>query len=150
MILLYALFPALVIIHWVGQLSILGRKLQPIKRKKKKKNTKENVECSFLFESKTQPLYCTYTEINNNHMNMKYLVIFSYIKRLPCTLSTENNSSPSKVIFLFQFRYYFTCRVFSIENFCRFVIHLSGYFSHYHFSLHLKFCICIQRIIKTF
>ena len=99
------------------------------------------MECSFLFESKTQPLYCTYTEINNNHMNMKYLVIFSYIKRLPCTLSTENNSSPSKVIFLFQFRYYFTCRVFSIENFCRFVIHLSGYFSHYHFSLHLKFCI---------
>lgn len=42
----------------------------------KKKTTKETVECSFLFESKKQPLYCTYTEINNNHMNMKYLVIF--------------------------------------------------------------------------
>lgn len=51
LILLYALFPALVIIHWGGQLSILGRKLQPIK-----KNTKESVECSFLFESKKQPL----------------------------------------------------------------------------------------------
>ena len=38
---------------------------------------------------------------------MKYLVIYSYIKRLPFTLSTENNSSPSKVIFLFHFRYYF-------------------------------------------
>ena len=104
MILLYALFPALVIIHRGGQLSTLGRKLQPIEEKKK--NTKETVECSFLFESKKQPLYCTYTEINN-HMNMKYLVIYSYIKRLPFTLSTENNSSPSKVIFLFQFRYYF-------------------------------------------
>ena len=31
----------------------------------KKKTTKEIVECSFLFESKKQPLYCTYTETND-------------------------------------------------------------------------------------
>lgn len=110
LILLYALFPAsLVIIHWGGQLSILGRKLQPIK----KKTQRSLWNVLFYLKVKKQPLYCTYTEINN-HMNMKYLVIFSYIKRLPCTLSAENNSCPSEVIFLFQFRYYFTCMVFSV------------------------------------
>lgn len=35
------------------------------------------MECSFLFgEREKQPLYYTYTKINNNHMKINHLVIF--------------------------------------------------------------------------
>lgn len=102
------LFPALVITHLGGQLSTLGRKLLPIKKINNRK-IKYIEDCGmfFLFWGEKQPLYCTYTESNNNHMNIKYLVIFPHNKRLPFTLSTENNSSPPKVILLFPFIYYF-------------------------------------------
>lgn len=35
----------------------------------------------FLFGDEKQSLYCTYTEINNNHMNIKHLVIFSLYQK---------------------------------------------------------------------
>lgn len=71
----------------------------------------------FLFEEREKlPLYYTYTKISNNHMKIKRLFFSLHQKILPFILSTENNSSPPKVIFLFQFGYYFHLHGFiSIE-----------------------------------
>lgn len=145
------LFLALVITHLGGQLSTLGRKLLPIKKINNRK-IKYIEDCGmfFLFWGEKQPLYCTYTESNNNHMNIKYLVIFPphqkttiYPVNWEQFFSSQSHTFVSIYILFSPVWFY----LYSIP--CRFVVYLSGYFSHYHFILHLKFCICIQRRINT-
>lgn len=148
LILLCALVPSFGCNSHGGPLSTLERELLPIRK------IKYMGDCAMFFlfgEGEKQPLYCTHTKVNDNHMKIRHYLFFSYIKR-HCHLSCQwrTISLHSKSYFCFNLDIIFTCMVLSLQNFFKVVVCLSGYFSHYRFSLHLKFHICFQRRIKPY